>query len=924
MSAPGWTCALLSRLAPPGRAEDVLGDLEEAHRGRVRRRGRPIASVLTGLEALDMAVVLIGGRIRRESPIDAAGPPPPPLARTGTEVWLNPTWVQTLNPSDRRWQMRGILEAVVRDFVHATRSLMRAPGFTVVTVATLALAIGSNTAIFSVVNAVLVDPLPYPAAERLVSIRGLAPGSELQGEIGVPDELYVQYRESADRLEDLAMYGLAQTSVRADDRVERLFVTPATASLFTTLGARPVLGRLPTPDDDGRVVVISHWLWTTWFGADPAVLDRSYNISGAMRTVIGIMGPEFRFPDERTSLWINLPFDPSAVTPGGFGPNVVGRMAPGTDHAGLAAQLAPLATRTPERFGGPARYARIMEQYRPVVRSLEEHLVGNIAKPLWILLGTVGIVLLIACVNVANLFIVRTESRRQDLAVRRALGAGRAGLIRSQMAEALILAAMGGVGGTFIAWAGIPLLLRVAPEAIGSGWGSAPIPGLATAGLDVTALLFTAGVSILAACAFGLAPAIQFSGVGLLGSLRQAGRGVVGRGQLGRDALVVIQTALALVLLVASALLVRSFLQLSRVDPGFDTEDIFTFQIHPQGDELSDGPSYARFHYGFMERLAALPAVASVGLVNTLPLDEGAGNAAVATERTEASGAEEPMVRLTMTGGDYFQTMGIELLRGRFFERIDEATGVANAIVSSSAAERLWPDVDPVGQRFRPPGGAVWWTVVGVVEDVLLDDFRRQSPEPLIYLPLVGPTAELYSVQSPAYVVKSPRARVLASEVRALVREVAPESPMYRIFTMDDLAARSMAQLSFTMLMLVIAAGLALILGAVGIYGVLSYQVTQRTREIGVRMALGAGASTVRRMVVAQGGRVTLVGVVIGVISAVLLTRVLESLLFGVAAIDAPTFVAMSGVMLGVALLASYLPARRASSVDPMRSLRAE
>ncbi|HEX7049836.1 MAG TPA: ABC transporter permease [Longimicrobiales bacterium] len=807
------------------------------------------------------------------------------------------------------------LEVWKRDFTHAARSLLRAPGFTLVTVVTLALAIGSNTAIFSVVDAVLIDPLPFPDADRLVSIRGSAPGSDFPDEFGLSDEVFVQYRDNATMLEDLGAIRFGQTTVRAGERVDRLFIAQANIALFTTLGTTPLLGRLPGPDDGEDVAVISYWLWTNWFGGDRSIVGRSVEVSGTLFTVIGVMGPEFRFPDERIALWINGIFEEEEMelSDGGAGGlTLVGRMTPGTTHADLAAQLQILVRRLPERFGGSAEYRSLIERHRPIVRSLEEELVGDVAGPLWLLLGTVGIVLLIACANVANLFLARAESRRLDLAVRQALGAGRAGLVRVQMAEALLLAALGGMLGVLLAWGGVPLLVRAAPE---------NIPNLADAGLSPGALLFTAGVSILAACAFGLLPAIRFSNPGLAGGLRQAGG--IGRrhGHLSRHTLVVVQTASALVLLVAAGLLVRSFLALTRVDPGYDTADIFTFQIAPDRDDLNDGPSYARFHQAFMRRLAALPGVESVGLTLLLPLDEEAVRVRVATERTDATGEPPPVLRGTVIGGDYFETMGIALLRGRRFGPADHFPGVKNAIISASAAERLWPGEDPLGKRFRvDPDTANWQTVVGVVEDIFLSDFRQAAPDPMIYLPLFGPVP----VGSPAYVVKSARAESLAPEVRALVREVAPESPMYRIFTMEGLAKRSMARLSFTMLMLAIAAGLALVLGTVGIYGVLSYVVAQRTREIAVRMALGAEAPAVRRMVVLQGGRVTLVGVGVGLLAALAGTRILASLLFGVGTLDVPTFTAMAAVMLAVAALASYIPARRASAVDPMRALRAE
>jgi putative ABC transport system permease protein len=803
----------------------------------------------------------------------------------------------------------------IRDFRHAARSLARAPGFTLVVVATLALAIGANATIFSVVNAVLLEPLSYPHADRLVHIGGTAPGMDQPEELGVPDELYVEYRESAPALEDLALYGTGSSTSRAEGHVDQLFMTQATPSLFTTLGAQALHGRLPTDDDGTDVVVISHWLWRAWFGSDLAVINRSYTFGNATRTVIGIMPPAFRFPDERVAFWIPMTIRAAQVTPGGFGPRMVGRLKPGTDRAMLVAQLEPLPRRVQERLGGPAPYVRIMERYRPVVKPLREHLAGGISTPLWILMGTVGIVFLIACANVASLFTVRAENRRQDLAVRSALGAGRGDLVRSQVTEALLLATAGGLAGALMAWVGVPLLVRAAPEAVAGGFGGAPIPGLATAGLDFTVLVFTVGISVLAACAFGLLPALRFSG-SRLGSVQHAGRGIVG-GNFTRDALVVVQTAAALVLLVGAALLVRSFWQLSHVDAGYDTENIFTFQIAANRPDLNDRASMSRFQYAFMDRLKALPGVESVGYITTLPLDEGSGSQNITTPRLDASGAEAPLVRVAGAGGAYFQTMGIDLLRGRYFERMEEERGLPFVIVSQRAAELLFPGEDPLGQQVRPAAGSQpWFTVIGVVEDVLVDDLRRSSRDPMVYLPAVS--------SSPAYVMKSARAEQLEPEVRAIIGDVIPTSPMYRIFTMKRLAAKAMANLSFTMLMVSIAAGLALVLGAVGLYGVLSYRVTRRAREIGVRMALGAEAKTVRRMFVWEGGRVALAGIVVGTLAAVGLSTYIQALLFGVGRLDVPAFAGMAAVMLAVALLSSYIPARRASRVDPVVALRAE
>jgi putative ABC transport system permease protein len=808
------------------------------------------------------------------------------------------------------------MERWLREFRLAARSLAHAPAFTLVVVATLALAIGANAAIFSVVDAVLLEPLPFPDADRLVHIDGTAPGTDQPEELGVPDELYFEYRQSAPALQDIALYGTGSSTTRVEGQVDQLFVTRATPSFFTTLGVQPQRGRLPSDSDDDRVVVISDWLWRSWFGSDEQVIGRSYYFAGADRTVIGIMKPEFRFPDERVAFWMPLPIREAQVTPGGFGPRAIGRMTPDATHAALTAQLEPLARRVQQRLGGPAPYVRVMERHRPVVTPLREHLVANISTALWILLGTVAIVFLIACANVASLFTVRAEDRRRDLVVRRALGAGRGDLVRSQVTEALLLAMAGGAVGALIAWAGVPVLVHAAPDAVAGGFGGAPIPGLATAGLDLRVLLFTTVISVLAACAFGLLPALRFSGA-RLGSLHQAGRGIVG-GHLLRDGLVVLQTASALVLLVGAALLMRSFWQLSQVDAGYNTDDIFTFQVAASRPDLNDRAAMSRFQYAFMDRLKALPGVDSVGYITTLPLDEGAGSQNITTPTLDATGAEAPLVRTAGAGGAYFQTMGIELLRGRFFERADEERALPVVIISHAAAQLLFPNEDPIDKQVRPATGnqKTWYSVIGVVEDVLVDDLRRTAAEPMVYLPAVS--------ASPAYVIKSSRAEQLEAEVRAIIREEIPTSPMYRIFTMERLAAKAMANLTFTMLMVSLAAVLALVLGAVGLYGVLSYRVTSRAREIGVRMALGAEATTVRRMFVWQGGRVALAGIAAGTLAAAALSRYVATLLFNVGPFDVTAFAGMSAVMFAVALLASYIPALRASRVAPAVALRAE
>ncbi|MEO8637227.1 MAG: ABC transporter permease [Gemmatimonadales bacterium] len=799
-----------------------------------------------------------------------------------------------------------------RDLRHAARALKRTPGFTALAVGMLGLAIGANAGMFSVVNTVLLHPLPYANVNRLVHIAASAPGSDYPPEFGVGPEFYVQYKEQSRLLEDVSTYNSFTSTLRVDDRVERVRMTWPTNSLFSTLGATPILGRLPVAEDEERVAVISYLLWTSWFGRDSSVIGRSYFMSGAMRTVVGIMGPEFTFPTDGTMLWISSEIRPTDIEqPGDFGTELVGRMAPGVTPEALAADLTALAKRLPERFGGPASYARMIDQHRAVVRPLEQELLGDISRPLWVLLGAVGIVLLIACANVANLFLVRAEGRQRDLAVRRALGAGRGQLVRLQLAEAVIVAGLAGLVAILLAALIFPAFLGAAPPGI---------PRLNQVHLDLPTLLFALAAAIGSALACGAVPALRGSAPDLTW-LRNGGRGSTSRRNWGRNGLVIGQTALALVLLIGSGLLVRSFWALRHVDPGYDTKDLFTFQIAPDRPTLTDGPTYAQFEEDVMDRLRALPGVQSVGLVENIPLNEGTSTSRFRTEGVEADAGT--LLDFTWSAGDYFSTMGISVLQGRPFQRSDHETTLGNVVISRSAANLLWPGQDPIGRRLQRQGLESWETVIGVVEDVMQYGFR-DKPQALVYFPLVGPTPTSWRLSSPAYVLKTPRAEQIAPEVLALVREMAPEAPMYRVFTMAGLAKDSMVSLTFTMLTLGIASALALILGAVGLYGVLSYVVAQRTREIGVRMALGAEAGQVRRMVVAQGARVVGAGVVIGIVVALVSSRALASLLFGVPALDVATFVGMSAAMVGVGLVASYLPARRASNVDPIESLRGD
>jgi putative ABC transport system permease protein len=813
-----------------------------------------------------------------------------------------------------RGQRLASVQDAGRDLRYAWRALRRTPGFLAVSVATLALAIGALTGMFSVVNAVILRPLPFAAPDRLVHVAATAPGSDLPERFSPWMEFYVHYKEHSQLLDGIFLYIDGTSTFRAGDRVERIPMAWPTNDMYATLGVRPALGRLPVPEDGDDAVVISDQLWSQWFGRDSSVLGKSYFVSDSMKRVVGIMQPGFGFPSEETMLWVSTPVEPANITPGEDGGDVVARLKDGVTPEQLAVELTRLSKQLPDRFGGSSGYARIVGQHRALVEPLLDVTVGpTTRRSLWLLLGAVGVVLLIACANVANLFAVRAEGRAREMTVRRAIGASRTQLVRLQMAEAMVVALAAGALALVLARVTLPLFIAAAPEGI---------PRLAGAGIDLATAAVAVGVVLLTALACGVVPALRGSSPDLA-RLREGGRGTTGRRRWGRDTLVAAQTALALVLLIGSALLVQSFVKLRNVDPGYDTADLYTFQFAPQQEHLTDGPSFGQLHLTMMERLRALPGVTAVGVVNFLPLDEGTGTWLLRTDDM-AKDAGRP-VQLNFTGGDYFQAMGIELLQGRAFTTAEAVSPNTSAIVSRSAAARLWPGANPLGQRlhYGDEGEEAWLTVVGVVEDVKHADLREAGEE-MLYVPLTGPDPDIWDVGSPAYVVKSPRAELLQREVRELVRQLAPEAPVYREQTMADVARRSMIQLSFTMLTLGVVSGLALLLGAIGLYGVLSYVVAERRREIGVRMALGATARAVRQMVVAQGMRVVLIGVGIGVVVALASTRVLGALLYDVQAVDPLVFAAMSLMMLAIGALASWVPARRASGVNPIESLRGE
>ena len=833
------------------------------------------------------------------------------LLTAAAAEWWRPTWYDGAGKPPARRDVMHLLEQAWRDMKQATRSLRRTPGFTGIAIVTLALAVGAATMVFAVVDTVLLRPLPFAQTDRLMYVAATAPGSEFDGEFGLFDESFIQVRDRSKTVQSLAFFQSGTGTVRIGERVERLRVAAVTWNFFETLGLRPIVGHLPDADDTKGKALLTYAIWKDWLGGDPNVIGRTYIIDGGPCEIIGVMGPDIRFPNDGVVAWLPYDIRPGDVHPGETGAGAVARLAPGATAGAAALELTNLTRQLPDRFGANAAYDRLLPRLQVLVRPLAEEIAGPAWRPLGVLFGATLILLAIACANIGNLFAVRSESRRHEWAVRQAIGARRGQIVRAHLAEVLIVGAGAGALAVGFALVSLPVFLSLAPTGV---------MRLSSTTIGPRVVLFTFVAALVAAVAAGLIPAWRASSV-RAGDMRDASRSVTRRGRWGRDALLAGQTALALVLLVGSGLLLRSYARLSHVDPGYRIDDRFTFQIAPNQPHLTDGPSLAQFWLDFADRLRALPGVESVGIVENVPLDEGTSSDRFLVEGT-APGAG---VRLnyTFAGPSYYETAGIRVFAGRTFTRQDAVGMTGNVIISRRAAQLLWPDADPIGRRLRLERFDTWETVIGVVDDVIQENWR-QPKQATVYLPMTGHTPKQWRLSSPAYVVKTTRADSIAADIRAIVRSVAPEAPMYRAYTMSFLAARQMRDLSFTMLTLGLVSVLALVLGAIGLYGSLSYAVSQRTREIGVRLALGAQPSAVRRMVVRDGARIVAAGIAVGVGAALVAAPALGRLLFGVPPLDTLTFAGVAGTMTAVGLLASYLPARRASGVDPIVSLRSE
>jgi len=809
-----------------------------------------------------------------------------------------------------------------RHLRHGARRLARNPGFALAATLTLALGMGGTVAIYAVVDSVILNPLPYPESDELVWLDNAGPGIDLTEGLGFTSGLIYHISRHQHTMTAMGAFSTGDVTVTGDrdpERVRRALVTP---SLGEVLGVPPERGRWFLEGDGApggpAVVVLSHALWSRRYGSDPAIVGRSILIDDTPTEVVGVMPPSFRFPDNEVRLWLPLHLDADA-TLGGFWLQAVGRMREGVTPSEVRSETQALYRGLAESFPAePGRVRWILEDVgvTALVTSLKTSMVGRVAQTLWILLGTVGIVLLIAFANVANLFLVRAESRQREVAVRGALGAGRLDQVYDALMEGVLLSGLAGLAGLVLAQGAVRLLVLHGP---------ATLPRLQEVGVDGSVLLFALAVMTLAGVAFGAIPLFRRQ-AGIVGILRATSGATADRLRVrGRSFLVAGQMALAVVLLVGSGLMVRSFMHLRAIDAGFEASpDILTLSFGLPLSEYPDGPTAAAFSQALVTGIRGLPGVEAAGVVTCLPLDGWCSGNHVSVEgRMVREGTLPPVVAVRRAGPDYFRTMGIEILEGRGLERADAEGGPPVVVISRSLATDYFPQEDPLGRRVAVGSDTTWSTVVGVVEDVPALDLTRVG-DPLIYFPLAGPGIAGVSARNGAVTVRAQNAAGLLSAIRSRLADVDPDVAIARVRTTERIVADASARMAFTMVLLVLAGGVALVLGVVGIYGVISYLVGRRRAEIGVRMALGARPSEVRWMVVRGGAQVAGVGLAVGMAAAFGLTRLMVALLFDVEPTDPFTYAVVGLGLFGVALLAAWVPARRAASTDPARALRAE
>ncbi|MFA5908907.1 MAG: ABC transporter permease [Vicinamibacterales bacterium] len=811
----------------------------------------------------------------------------------------------------------------------ALRRLFKSPAFALTAVVTVGVAIGANALIFSVVNGIILKPLPYSQPAALVGVWHVAPGV-MAGPLNQSAATYFMYRDSAQVFQDIGLWTNGSATVTGRGEPEQVQTLNVTDGTLGVLGVRPALGRGFTREDDlptgPDVVMLSHRYWQRVFSSSPSAVGQTLMVNGKASEVIGVLPEGFRFLDQDPSIFVTFQFNRAEIHAAGFSYQGIARLKPGISIAQANADVERLLPTLTERFPlPPGMTKKMFDEARlgSLVRPLAVDVVGDIGTMLWLMLGTVALVLVVACANVANLFLVRAEGRQQELAVRLALGGSSGRIAWELLSESLLVALVGGVAGIALAYGGIQLLVFLEP---------AQLPRLNEITLDPIVLMFTLALSLVAGLLFGAIPVLKYARPQLAAALKDSSRGSSeGRERhRARNTFVVAQVALAAILLVASGLMVRTFLAIREVPPGFtQPEQVLTMRISIPEAVVEDAGQVARLHEQIVHNIEAVPGVTAVGTTSSLPLDGNNNNDPIWVEDFPAPEGQIPTLRRHKHVGEgYFGAMGNHVVAGRDLTWRDAHTMAPVALVSDNLAREYWKDpARAVGRRIRRSPQTPWVEIVGVVGDDRQDGATQPSPTTVYWPILAGGFDGQPSIQrSLAYAIRSSRLQSpgFLPEVQRAVWSVNPNLPLARVRTLAEMYERSMAQTSFVLVILGIAASVTLLLGIVGIYGVIAYIVSQRRREIGIRMALGAHRGTVQRMFIGRGVLLAAIGLVVGLVSASLLMRLLSSLLFGVSPFDPLTYAAVVSSLALVALVATWLPARQATRVDPMSALRAD
>jgi len=814
------------------------------------------------------------------------------------------------------------LEHFFKDLRYGARNLWRSPGFTAVAVMALALGIGANTAIFGVVNSVLLRPLAYKDPERLVTILHYGSGP-------VATANYFDWRDQTHSFTAMGAADFWSPNLTNTDKPEHLYGLKVTQNLLPLLGVDPLMGRLFAPGEDqtgaDHEVILSHALWVRLFNADRNVIGKPVTLDGEVYTIVGVMPPKFKFAPYwaiHAELWVPDALEATAHQRGGNHLRVFARLKPGVTFAQAQADMSTVSGRLDKEFPATNRGVTVI--------PLMQKVVGNIETPLLLMLGAVGFVLLIACANVAHMLLARTADRQKEIAVRVALGAGRARVISQFLTESLLLAALGALVGWLLALAGTKALVFLAP---------AYIPRVETITIDTHALLFLLGVTVVTALAFGLIPAVHAAATNLNDSLKEGGRGDsdgISRNRL-RTFLVASEFALAFVLLIGAGLMIRSFHALQLIDPGFNPHNVLSMVVSVAGTKEADSNHRPAFYRELLEKVRHVPSVVSVGAINHLPLEGDQWDRSFLIEgRPDPRAGQEPdaVYRLVMPG--YFETMRLPLRRGRLIDERDDARAPGVVVINERAAHAYWPNENPIGKRIylkeQDQAQRNWLTVIGVVADARQIDWDADPSEEM-YLPalqtpdFLGQTTSTIAPHMSylTLVVRgSGDAKDLTSAVEATVHSIDPNVPISQVITMDGAIAKATAQPRFEMLLLGLFSAVALLLAAIGIYGVMNYSISRRTREIGIRMSLGASRRDVLRMVLRQAILQAIVGTAVGVVASLLLVRLLTKLLYGIQPTDPLTFASVIVVLGAAALIAALIPARKAMHIEPLLALRSE